>query len=80
MEANEQAKDQPKIQIKNNDSAENKDITLMIPQEADAQIIKNALIALLEFVIRVEWDKLKAKHAEEEAKKAEPVTPELVKE
>jgi len=72
------AKEQAKILIKTNEAADNTDITLMIPQNINAGTVKNALITLLEHIIRFEYEKIKEAEAAEAAKKAEAVTPEIV--
>lgn len=59
------------VMIKINEKAEDKDITLFIPQSIPSIDVKNSIISLFEYVVRIEYEDMKKKAAEEAAKKAE---------
>lgn len=65
-----------KVQLKINDDAENKEYTFSIPQTCSYGEAKHSVLSVYDYLVRLEYDAVKAKQEAEATKPTE--TPDVV--
>lgn len=74
MEEKKEAVEQvlPKVSVKINEDKECKDFTFIIPDNCQYSVAKLGIVSLFEYIVRLEYDAIKAQAAKEQEEKEAP--------